>query len=69
MDVIKEKYYSVEDYDDQYTRWNTLRQERDQTMHEFINAFHAFLTNMAIKHSKWNLVLKYHGGLHWYIQT
>jgi hypothetical protein len=28
-DVIKEEYYHVVSYDDMYTRWTTLRQERD----------------------------------------
>jgi hypothetical protein len=32
MDVIKEQYYHVGSYDDQYTRWTMLRQERDQTV-------------------------------------
>jgi hypothetical protein len=31
-DAIKEKYYHVGSYEDQYTRWTTLRQERDQTV-------------------------------------
>jgi hypothetical protein len=29
MDVIKEQYYLVGSYDDLYTKWTTLRQERD----------------------------------------
>ena len=28
-DSIKEKYYPVGSYEDQYTRWSTLHQERD----------------------------------------
>jgi hypothetical protein len=30
MDVVKEKYYLVENYDDQYMRWSMLHQKRDQ---------------------------------------
>jgi hypothetical protein len=29
-DVIKEQYYHVGSYDNLYTRWTTLEQERDQ---------------------------------------
>jgi hypothetical protein len=29
QDAIKEQYYPVGSYEDQYTRWTTLRQERD----------------------------------------
>jgi hypothetical protein len=32
MDAIKEQYYHVGSYDDLYTRWTTLRHERDQTV-------------------------------------
>jgi hypothetical protein len=31
-DSIKEQYYPVGSYEDQYTRWTMLRQERDQTV-------------------------------------
>ena len=34
IDVVKEQYYPVENYDDQYTKWTILRQERDQTVSE-----------------------------------
>jgi hypothetical protein len=30
---------------------------------------HTLCTNMGIKYSEHNLVLKYRGALHWYIQT
>jgi hypothetical protein len=39
-DSIKEQYYPVGSYEDQYTRWTTLRQERDQTVPYFTNIFH-----------------------------
>jgi hypothetical protein len=31
-DAIKEQYYSFGSYDDLYTKWTTLWQERDQTL-------------------------------------
>jgi hypothetical protein len=51
-DVIKEQYYPVGSYDDLYTRWTTLRQERDQTVPEFTNVFHTLRTKMGIKYSE-----------------
>jgi hypothetical protein len=51
-DVIKEQYYPVGSYDDLYTRWTTLRQERDQTVPEFTNVFHTLHTKMGIKYSE-----------------
>jgi hypothetical protein len=59
-DVIKEQYYPVGSYDDLYTRWTTLWQERDQTVPEFTNVFHTLRTKMGIKYSERHLVLKYH---------
>jgi hypothetical protein len=32
VDNLKEELYHVGNYDDKYTRWTTLRRERDQTM-------------------------------------
>jgi hypothetical protein len=37
---VKEQYYHVGNYEDQYMRWTTLRQERAQAVPEFINTFH-----------------------------
>jgi hypothetical protein len=69
-DVIKEQYYPVKSYDDLYTKCSTtLRQERDQTVQEFTNVFHTLRTKLGIKDSERRLVLKYHDGLHRYIQT
>jgi hypothetical protein len=65
--VIEEQYYHVGIYDDLYTRWTTMRQEREQTMPEFTNVFHTLCTNMGIKYSERHLVLKYCDGLHRYI--
>jgi hypothetical protein len=51
-DAIKEQYYCVGSYEDQYTRWSTLRQERDQTVPDFTNIFHTPCTKLGIKDSK-----------------
>jgi hypothetical protein len=51
-DVIKEQYYLVGSYEDQYTRWTTLRQERDQTILDFTNIFHTLRTKLGIKDSE-----------------
>jgi hypothetical protein len=69
VDVVKEQYYLVDNYEDQYMRWTTLRQEKIQKVLEFTNTFHTLRTKMGIKDSEQHLVLKYHGALHRYIQT
>jgi hypothetical protein len=51
-DVIKEQYYPVRSYDDLYTKWTTLQQERDQAMPDFTNIFHTLRTKLGIKYSK-----------------
>jgi hypothetical protein len=38
-------------------------------MSKFMNTFHTLHTKLGIKDSKQNLVLKYHGDMHTYIQT
>jgi hypothetical protein len=48
-DVIKEQYYLVGSYDDLYTIWTTLRQERYQIVPEFTNVFHTLHNKMGIK--------------------
>jgi hypothetical protein len=68
-DAIKEQYYPVGSYDNLYTKWTTLRQERDQAVPNFTNIFHTLRTNMGIKYSERHLVLKYRGALHRYIHT
>jgi hypothetical protein len=68
LDVVKEKYYPVGNYDDQYMRWTTLHQMWDQTVLEFTNTFHTLRTKLGVKHSKRHMVLKYHISLHRYIQ-
>jgi hypothetical protein len=52
VDALKEQYYPVGNYDDQYTRWTTLHQERDQTVSEYTNIFHTLHTKLGIKDSK-----------------
>jgi hypothetical protein len=68
-DAIKEQYYPVRSYDDLYTKWTTLRQERDQAVLDFTNIFHTLHTKLGIKYSERHLVLKHCGALHRYIQT
>jgi hypothetical protein len=68
-DDFKEKYYPSRSYDDLYTKWITLQQERDQAVPELKNIFHTLHTKMSIKDSERHIVLKYHGALHRYIHT
>jgi hypothetical protein len=68
-DVIKEQYYHVGSYDDMYTKWTTLRQERNQAVPNFTNIFHTLRIKLGIKDSKRHLVLKYGSALHRYIHT
>jgi hypothetical protein len=49
-DDIKEKYYPFESYYDLYTKWTTLRQERDQGVPDFTNIFHTLRTKLGIKY-------------------
>jgi hypothetical protein len=67
-DAIKENYYPVGSYEDQYTRWTILRQESDQIVPDFTNIFHTLHTKLGIKYSERHLVLKHRGCLHRYIQ-
>jgi hypothetical protein len=69
MDAVKEKYYLVGNYDDQYMRWTTLHQERGKTVLEFTNTFHTLRTKLGIKYLEQHLVLKYPGDLQKCIQT
>jgi hypothetical protein len=58
----------VGSYEDKYIQWITLRQQRDQNVHEMTNLFHTLRTKLGIKDSEIHLVLKYHNCLHRYIQ-
>jgi hypothetical protein len=69
VDVVKEQYYLIGNYDNQYMRWTTLQKERGQIVLDFTNNFHTLHTMLGIKDSEQHLVLKYHGALHRYIQT
>jgi hypothetical protein len=69
MDAVKEQYYPVGNYDDQYMRWTMMHQKWDQIVLEFTNTFHTLRTKLGIKDSEQHLVLKYCGALHMYIQT
>jgi hypothetical protein len=44
VDAVKKQYYPVGNYEDQYMRWTTLKQERDQMVPEFTNTFHTLHT-------------------------
>ena len=55
-------------YEDKYIQWTTLRQQRDQDVHELTNLFHTLHTKLGIKYSKRHLVLKYHIYLKRYIK-
>jgi hypothetical protein len=66
---IKEEFYPIRNYDDQYMRWITLRKKKGQTLSEYNNIFHTLCSNMGIKDSDKHLVFKYHSGMHRYIQT
>ena len=68
-DAIKKQYYLVGSYDDLYTKWTMLQQERHQAVPEFTNIFHTLCTKLGIKYFERNMVLKYHGGIHRYIQA
>jgi hypothetical protein len=50
-DASKKQYYPVGSYDDLYTKWTTLRQERDQAVPDFTNSFHTLRTKLGIKDS------------------
>ena len=66
-DVVKEQYYPMGSYEDKYIQWTTLRQQRDQDVHELTNLFHTLRTKLGIKDSEKHLVLKYCSYLHRYI--
>jgi len=67
-DTIKEQYYPVGSYEDKYIQWTTLRQQRDQDVHELTNMFHTLHKKLGIKDSEKHLGLKYCSCLHKYIQ-
>jgi hypothetical protein len=52
VDALKQKHYHIGNYEDQYTRWTTLQQERDQAVSEFTNIFHTLCTKLGIRDSE-----------------
>jgi hypothetical protein len=48
VDAVKEQYYHVDNYEDQYMRWTKLQKEKSQTMLEFTNTFHTLRTKLGI---------------------
>jgi hypothetical protein len=66
---MKEQYYPIRSYDELYTKWTTLWQERDQVVPYFTNIFHTLHTKMGIKYSEQHMVFKYRCDLHRYIHT
>jgi hypothetical protein len=61
VDVVKEQYYPVGNYEDQYMRWTTLRQERGQVVPEFTNTFHTLRT----KHGYQRLRMTFGSEIPW----
>eukprot|EP00253_Pinus_taeda_P023283 PITA_23283 len=49
--AIKEQYYPVGSYEDEYIKWTTLRQGRDQDVPEFTNLFHTLRTKLAYQYA------------------
>jgi hypothetical protein len=68
VDALKVEFYHVGNYDNQYTRWTTLHQERDQMVTEYTNILHTLPSKLGIKNYERHLVLRYYNGLHRYIQ-
>ena len=58
----------MESYEHKYIQWTTLRQQKDQDVHELTNLFHTLRTKLGIKDSERHLVLKYRDCLHKHIQ-
>jgi hypothetical protein len=54
VDAVNEQYYPVGNYEDQYMRWTTLRQERGQAVLDFTNTFHTLHTKLGIVGSQFN---------------
>jgi hypothetical protein len=52
VDVVKEQYYPIGNYDDQYMKWTMLHQEMGQEVSKFTNTFHTLRTKLGIKDSE-----------------
>jgi hypothetical protein len=69
VDAVKEQYYPIGNYEDQYMRWTTLW-TREGPSSSRVHQYLPYLAHQAgLKESEQHLVLKYHGALHRYIQT
>jgi hypothetical protein len=64
VDAVKEQYYPIGKYDDQYMRWTTMWKERVQIVPNLTNHFHTLRTKIGIKDFKQHLVEKYCEALH-----
>jgi hypothetical protein len=49
VDALKEEFYPIGNYDDQYMRCTTLHYKRDQRVLEYTNIFHTLHSKLAIK--------------------
>lgn len=58
-DAIKEQYYPVGSYEDEYIKWTMLRQGRHQDVAKFTNLFHTLRTKLGIKDTEQHLILKH----------
>jgi hypothetical protein len=62
VDALKEEFYLVGSDEEQYMRWTTQCQERDQTMLEYTKIFHTSCSKLGIQDYERHLVLKYRKG-------
>jgi hypothetical protein len=49
--ALKEEFYPIRNYDDQYMRWMNLRKKRDKTVSDYTNIFHTLHSNIGMKDS------------------
>ena len=49
MEALNKKYYRVGSYENQYTKWTTLQQQREQMVLEYTNNFHTLDKNISIR--------------------
>jgi hypothetical protein len=56
VDALKEEFYHVGNYHDQYMTWMTQCQKRDQTVSEYTNIFHTLCSKLGIKDFEQHLV-------------
>ena len=56
-------------YEQEYIEWQLVRQNRDQSVENYTNTLHTLTSKLGIEYSKKHRILKYHSGLHRYIQN